>query len=100
VLNGYRRAFNALDPSAAKAVWPSVDARTLGKAFDQLAEQRFEFDACRIEVASRRAVASCGGRAEYVPKVGLKTARVEPRQWTFTLRQSNREWLIDAVSSR
>ena len=100
VLNRYQRAFSALDASAAHAVWPSVDAKALGRAFDQLDAQTIELQGCDITVAGARAEAACGGTARYVRKVGNKGARVEPRKWRFTLRQRDEEWVIDAVDAR
>jgi hypothetical protein len=100
VLNRYQRAFSALDASAAHAVWPSVDAKALGRAFDQLDAQTIDLQGCDITVAGARAEAACAGTARYVPKVGNKTSRVEPRKWRFKLRQKDEEWLIDAVDAR
>jgi hypothetical protein len=99
-LNRYQQAFSALDVGAAHAVWPSVDVRALAKAFDQLEEQTFELNGCNITVAGPQAEADCGGNARYVRKVGNKALRVEPRRWHFKLRQTNDQWVIDAVNAR
>jgi hypothetical protein len=99
-LNRYEQAFSAMDVDRARAVWPSVDAKALAKAFEQLEEQRFDLDDCDITVAGAQAEANCSGDARYVRKVGSKAMRVEPRRWHFKLRQANEEWIIDAVSSR
>jgi DUF917 family protein len=99
-LSSYRSAFSALDTGAAKAVWPTVDVRSLGRAFEQLQQQTLDFDKCAIAVTGARAVASCGGNARYVPKVGNKSPRTEARQWRFSLRKVNEEWLIESVASR
>ena len=100
MLGRYRRAFASLDADAAKAVWPGVDARVLGRAFDQLHEQQLEFQTCEIVVNAARATAACGGRARYVPKVGSRPVRDERREWTFNLRKVNDDWLIESVASR
>ena len=100
VLGRYRHAFSTLDAGAARAVWPSVDARVLGRAFDQLEQQELEFQKCDIVVTGARATAACGGRARYVPKVGSKSPRDERRQWTFSLRKADDRWLIEGVASR
>ena len=99
-LNRYQEAFSALDVGAAHAVWPGVDVRALAKAFDQLEEQTFELNACNIAVAGVQAEADCGGNARYVRKVGNRALRVEPRRWHFKLRQTNDQWVIDAVNAR
>ena len=93
-------AFSSLDASSAKTVWPAVDERMLERAFNQMTTQRFTFDSCSIDVTGARATASCRGRAQFVPKVGSRTPRVETRQWTFTLRRAERDWAIESVDSR
>ena len=100
VLGRYRTAFKALDASAARAVWPGVDARALSRAFNQLVEQQLDFQSCDIVVTSGRATAACGGRARYIPKVGTRSMRDEARKWTFSLQKVNDQWLIDKVDSR
>ena len=99
-LNRYQQAFSTLDANAAQAVWPSVDVKALGRAFDQLDQQTFELQACQITIAGSRAEAACSGTASYVRKVGSKGVRAEPRQWRFTLRQDDNEWIIDRVDVR
>jgi hypothetical protein len=109
VLNRYRTAFNSLDAAAVAAVWPGVDVRTLSSAFDNLAEQQFEFRKCQVwltglvqdyKADEQLAVASCSGTARFVPKAGAKTPRVEPRTWTFKLSKGDRGWLIYNVETR
>ena len=100
VLGQYRNAFNVLDSGAAKAVWPSVDARALSRAFDRLEEQAVQFSECNIAVTGVRATASCAGSAKYVPKVGNRSPHYEPRQWWFNLRKADEGWLIEQVDSR
>jgi hypothetical protein len=101
VLGRYRTAFNALDASAAQQVWPTVDARTLERAFSGLAEQDLSFDSCRIDLNGVLAEATCRGRARFVPTVGSRTPQDQAREWRFSLRrQSNRGWLIEGVDAR
>jgi hypothetical protein len=100
VLNRYEQAFSALDANAAQAVWPSVDVKALGRAFDQLDEQTFALEGCNINVAGARAEAECGGNTRYIRKVGNRALRVEPRHWHFRLRQRDDQWVIDAVDAR
>ncbi|HYN07395.1 MAG TPA: hypothetical protein VES67_08400 [Vicinamibacterales bacterium] len=99
-LDRYREAFSNLDAGSAKSVWPAVDEKTLARAFTQVSRQEFVFDACNVDVSGPRATASCQGRAQYVPKVGSRTARFEPRSWTFTLRRAETQWTIESVDSR
>jgi hypothetical protein len=100
VLARYRAAFNVLDSGAAKAVWPSVDSRALGRAFDRLEAQNLEFKRCEMSVAGSNASVSCNGTARYVPKVGHRVSVVEPRQWKFELKKTGAEWIIDQVDAR
>jgi DUF917 family protein len=100
VLNRYEQAFSALDANAAHAVWPTVDVKALGRAFDQLDEQTFALEGCNINVAGARAEAECGGNTRYIRKVGNRALRVEPRHWHFRLRQRDDQWVIDAVDAR
>jgi hypothetical protein len=100
VLNRYEQAFSALDANAAHAVWPTVDVKALGRAFDQLDEQTFALEGCNINVAGARAEAECAGNARYIRKVGNRALRVEPRHWHFRLRQLDDQWVIDAVDAR
>src|SRR3954466_3635426 len=80
VLNQYARAYGQLDPSAARAVWPTVDERALARAFASLESQDVSFDNCEVHVTGSLASASCRGTASYVGKVGSRQARTEPRQ--------------------
>jgi hypothetical protein len=100
VLGRYRQAFNTLDISATTAVWPSVDEKTLARAFDRLEDQEVSFETCEIDVAGVLAEAACSGSARYVPKVGSRTARAEARRWSFTLRKAGGGWVIDRVTAR
>jgi Zn finger protein HypA/HybF involved in hydrogenase expression len=100
VLNRYEQAFSALDANAAHDVWPSVNVKALGRAFDQLDEQTFALEGCNINVAGARAEAECAGNARYIRKVGKRDLRVEPRHWHFRLRQLDDQWVIDEVDAR
>jgi len=100
VLTQYRAAFRDLDAGAARAVWPSVDAKALRKAFDRLEEQDLIFNSCQIAVSDVRAVASCHGLARYVPRIGNKDLHDDRRQWEFKLSKVDDVWLIDTVSAR
>jgi hypothetical protein len=97
VLDRYQAAFSDLDARKAKAIWPSVDERALGRAFGQLQQQQIVLESCGVEVTGERAAAACGGRASYVPRVGNKAARVEARSWAFTLRKTGDSWIIEAI---
>ena len=100
VLGRYRIAFNKLDAGAALAVWPTVNEKTLAKAFEGLESHDVSFKSCQIEIFSVLAEAACSGSARYVPKVGSRTPKDEARRWRFSLRKSSDGWLIDSVDAR
>jgi tetratricopeptide (TPR) repeat protein len=95
VLQRYRVAYEGLDAQSAQAVWPAVNEVALARAFDGLESQRLTFDACSVELRGSHAVATCRGSARYVPKVGSRQPRIEPRTWSFALRKVGADWKID-----
>ena len=100
VLGRYRIAFNKLDAGAALAVWPTVNEKTLAKAFEGLESHDLSFQSCQIEIFSVLAEAACSGSARYVPKVGSRTSKAEARRWRFSLHKASSGWLIDSVDAR
>jgi hypothetical protein len=96
-LQRYRAAYDELDARSAQAVWPEVDGSALARAFDNLASQRLTFDSCNVEVAGVAAKAVCRGSARYVPKVGSREPRIEPRVWNFTLVKAGEDWQIESA---
>jgi hypothetical protein len=99
VIRRYETAYERLDASAAKQIWPSVDERALARAFAGLASQTLTLQPCRIDVNSSSAVASCPGSATYVARVGSKSGQIQRRDWTFVLRKANDGWQIGSVQS-
>ena len=100
VLRRYARAYGQLDASAARAVWPSVNERALASAFQNLSSQHVSFDDCEIDIRGAVANASCRGQASYVPKVGRRDQRTEPRTWRFELHRDGDAWTIENVDMR
>jgi hypothetical protein len=97
VLQQYRLAYERLDARSAAAVWPGVDSAALRRAFEGLASQRLTFNRCDVQIASRIGKAVCRGSTTYVPKIGSRVAREEPRVWTFGLRKVGDDWRIDTA---
>ena len=95
----YRQAFNNLDASALESVWPSVNARSIGRAFDQLDSQQLAFDRCDTQVRVAWATVTCNGRATWIPRIGNKAPRVESRRWTFTFEKLTTGWVIRQVQT-
>jgi len=96
-LQRYRSAYEGLDAQSAHAVWPAVNQVALARAFNGLESQTLTFDACDVRVRGEAATATCQGTARYVPKVGSREPRTEPRIWNFTLRKSGTDWTIDSA---
>jgi tetratricopeptide (TPR) repeat protein len=96
-LQRYRSAYDGLDAQSAQAVYPAVNQAALARAFDGLASQTLTFDACDVQLRGDAATATCRGSARYVPKIGSREPRVEPRTWNFTLRKAGSDWKIDAA---
>ena len=93
-LTRWRTAYSALDATAAREVWPSVDARALARAFQDLKSQELRFDRCDLTVNGGSAQAACSGQAVYVPRVGNQSPRATPREWTFELKKLDQRWTI------
>jgi hypothetical protein len=93
-LTRWRTAYSALDASAAREVWPSVDARALARAFQALKSQEVRFDRCDLTVNGGSARAACTGRAVYVPRIGRQSPRATSHEWTFELTKNDERWTI------
>lgn len=101
VLRQYASAYRRLDAAAARAVWPSLDARALARAFDGLQSQQLVFDKCDVAITGAKAQAACRGSATYVPRVGDRSPRTNARQWSFQLERVDGEhWRIQSASMR
>ena len=100
VLERYRHAFNRLDAGAASRVWPTVDEKTLARAFERLRYQNVFFSSCQIVLGAMFAEATCIGSTRYEPKVGSRATKPAARRWRFGLRKSGGAWLIDRVDMR
>ena len=78
-------------------MWPAVNEAALARAFEGLESQALTFDACYVKASGDAATATCQGSARYVPKIGSREPRVEPRVWNFTLRKNGGDWKIDSA---
>ena len=99
LLDEYSLAYERLDARAAKAVFPSADARALQRAFQQLESQRMRFAECEISMSGRQADAHCRGDYAYTPRVGHRREQRVPREWKFNLARSADRWQIVRVNS-
>ena len=96
-LQRYRVAYEGLDARSAQAVWPAVNQAALARAFDGLESQSLTFDACDVRVRGEVATATCQGSARYVPKIGNREPRIEPRVWNFSLHKAGGDWKIESA---
>jgi hypothetical protein len=96
-LQRYRSAYDGLDATSAQVVYPAVNQTALARAFDGLESQTLTFDSCDVELRGEAATATCHGSARYVPKVGSREPRTEPRTWNFTLHKAGSDWKIDSA---
>ena len=101
VLKEYSRAYGQMDVRATKAVYPTVDDRSLRRAFDDLKEQQVRFASCGVSISSSGAGASawCTGDATYRPKIGSRM-HLPNREWTFTLEREGTGWQILKASMK
>jgi hypothetical protein len=101
VLREYSRAYGQMDVRATKAVYPTVDDRSLRRAFDDLKEQQVRFASCGVAISSSGAGASawCTGDATYRPKIGSRM-HLPNREWTFTLERDGTGWQILKASMK
>jgi hypothetical protein len=94
LLDEFTGAFERLDVSATKAVWPSVDDRKLRRAYQQLAAQRLSLESCGITISGHTANARCQGSATYQPKIGTRPVQIASREWMFDLSKQDAAWHI------
>lgn len=100
LVDRYQAAFDERDADAAAAVWPSVDAPALARAFEDVQEQDLRLDRCDVAVKEEQATASCPGALSYVRRVGPSDREVARHVWTFLLERHERGWLIAEVTAR
>jgi hypothetical protein len=94
LLDEFTGAFERLDVSATKAVWPSVDDRKLRRAYEQLSAQRLSLESCGITISGQTANARCQGSATYQPKIGNRAVEIASREWMFDLSKQDAAWRI------
>jgi hypothetical protein len=99
VLARFEAAYSALNASAAQQIWPTVDARSLARAFDGLESQRVSLGTCSVSVNSATARAECSGSTTWTPKVG-GGSRTERRHWRFELARTGSAWRIVGAEAR
>lgn len=99
LLRSYEEAYEDLNVVATAAVWPSVDRRTLARAFAMLKSQGLEFESCAITVRDGRATAFCHGTLQFVRRVGNPVTLTADQEWVFRLQRVGTEWKIEEMSA-
>lgn len=100
VLNDFQSAYNRLDATGTKRVWPTVDTTALSRVFQSLSSQHLELANCQIAVNGEAANATCDGHARIVPRDKDKGPRVESKMWVFDLSKSVDRWGVNALNVR
>ena len=90
-----------MNATAAKAVYPSVDARALSRAFAGLRSQNLHFDVCHTRMLSdREARVACEGSATFITSIGSREPRTVKREWTFALERHGDDWTISSATTK
>ena len=63
--------------------------------------ESYRFDRCDVRVMTAdRAVASCRGVLNYVPKIGDGSAQQRRLSWSFDFLRAADRWMISRVTAR
>ena len=100
VLGHYEQAYDRLDASSAAAVWPSVDARALTRAFARLQTQDLNFGNCTFSVSASDAAARCAGVLRYARRIGDTAPKTEQHVWTIEFARAGETWQIIKISAQ
>jgi hypothetical protein len=95
----YQAAYRALDVSAIRSVFPSVDVAQLQRTFRGL--RTINVDLRQMSVSrngSDQAVVRCLAQWTYV-RESSKVERTPPQSMTFTMRRVGSGWLIESIRS-
>ena len=100
VLDHYEQAYDRLDARRAAAVWPSVDAKALTRAFARLQTQDLDFGDCTFAVSASDAAARCAGVLRYARRIGDTAPRIEQHVWTIEFARAGETWQIVKISAQ
>ena len=100
VLGHYEQAYDRLDATGAAAVWPSVDARALSRAFARLQTQDLNFGNCTFSVSASDAAARCAGVLRYARRIGDTAPKIEQHVWTIEFARAGETWQIIKISAQ
>jgi len=99
VLARFEAAYSSLSASAARQVWPTVDERSLDRAFASLDSQQVSLGNCSLQMQALTARADCRGTTIWAPRIG-GGRRTDRRSWQFELAQSDGAWHIVSAQAR
>ena len=100
VLGHYEEAYDRLDANGAAAIWPSVDARALTRAFARLRAQDLDFGDCTFALSANAATARCAGVLHYAQRIGDTSPKRENRVWTIEFARAGNAWRIRHMTAR
>ena len=100
MLGHYEQAYDRLDAPGAAAVWPSVDARALSRAFARLQTQDLNFGNCTFSVSASDAAARCAGVLRYARRIGDTEPKIEQHVWTIEFARAGETWQIIKISAQ
>jgi hypothetical protein len=100
ILHRYEQAYDRLDAQGAAAIWSTVDARSLERAFSLLRYQELVLDDCSIAVTESDATAQCPGRLRYARRIGDGTPKTEYHVWMIEFARAGENWRIVRVTAQ
>jgi hypothetical protein len=100
ILHRYEQAYDRLDAQGAAAIWSTVDARSLERAFSLLRYQELVLDDCSIAVTESDATAQCPGRLRYARRIGDGTPKTEYHVWMIEFARAAESWRIVRVTAQ
>ncbi len=96
VLQRYAAAYEALNPNAVKAVFPSVNTATLTNMFRNYASLKQQVEVDSVQVTGQTAIAT--GIVTSAPVVRVGSVKPQRLPATFRLRKANGGWVIESVT--
>jgi len=92
VLAAYASAYSALDPTAVKRVYPSVNEQVLRRAFSDLRSQQVQIQDEQISVGGLAATVSCTVVTVFQGQAGA--LRRASQRVLFRFEKRNGTWII------
>jgi hypothetical protein len=100
-LERYRAGYEALDPNAIKAVYPSADVERLRKAFEEFRTTRYALSVAvgGISISEDRQTATVTAFENYEPVARIGNAPIRSGVVVFNMRRVGNAWTIQSVTT-